>query len=414
LSTLDEHAERIGPIVDFQPSGGDVIRYYKFRDYHELQANGDCGSGAGACAIFGKAVLSPSALDLHELAHIYTTRGLGGPASALLEEGFAVALSCQPWLDVPSRLSALPGFSDFRAFLNLAGDHQPSRDFPELSYPAAGMFVTYLVHHYGWERVQALYRAIPMGASAEDFERAFAKTLPISADDAWRAALSADGAPYCLSDWLCDAPSIAPGDADDTSCLGQVRRTFDVRAGQAGVVVSLTGNDTVIVDCGARSAPLWLPAGVRGMSDWVSLKPGHYALANLGEHPERVRLAADFANSLFSERCESAPGVMLSADEPTFIDLLPNTELGLGFLRVNGHGQRFTLQAGFGLASPNIRLCSGCGNDATCTLVYPLPMAELPTLPVPEGAVLRIERATTRSGWPSSWAFGFYPASDAP
>ena len=276
------------------------------------------------------------------------------------------------------------------------------------------MFVTYLVHRYGWQRVQALYRAIPMGASVGDFERAFAKTLPISADDAWRAALSTDDGPYCLSDWLCDAPSIAPGDADDTSCLGEVRRTFDVKAGQAGVVVSLTGNDTAIVDCGAHSAPLWLPPGVRGMSDWVSLEPGHYALANLGEHPERVRLAADFANSLISERCESAQEVTLSTEEPTFINLLPNAQLALGFVRVSGQGQRFTLQTGPGIASPNVRLCSGCGSDATCSQVYPIPMAELPTLPVPDGAVLRIERVTTLSSWLSSEAFGFYPASAAP
>jgi len=155
------------------------------------------------------------------------------------------------------------------------------------------MFVTYLVHQYGWPRVQALYGAIPLGASAADFERAFAKTLPVSADSAWRSALSAADAPYCLSDWLCEEPAIAPGDPADTSCLDEVRRTFEVKPGQAGVVVSLTDSDTALVDCRSHSAAMWLPEGDRGVSDWVALEPGRYALANLKQHPGRVRLAAD-------------------------------------------------------------------------------------------------------------------------
>ncbi|MEO8902726.1 MAG: hypothetical protein ABI488_11910 [Polyangiaceae bacterium] len=409
LPTLDEHAEKVGSTVGFQAGAAGVVRYYKFRDFAELKAAGDCGSGAGACAIAGKVVLTPRAIDLHELSHIYVNRGLSGPSSTLLDEGFAVALSCQPWLDVPSRLIALPGFDDFRAFLILHGDTQPAGGFSSFDYPAVGMFVTYLVHRYGWSRVQALYRAVPAGASAGDFERAFAKTLPISADDAWRAALSTADAPYCLTDWLCAAPSIGPADTDDTSCLEQFRRTFEVQPGQGGVAVSLAGsNDTALVDCGARTAPLWLPQTEQRLSDWISLAPGRYALANLNAHPKRVHLDATFSNSLFSEQCDAAQEVILSAASPTIIDR-PNGAFALGFVRVSGHGQQFTLQTGPGGLSPSVRLCAGCGTDAICSQVYPTADSE-PKFRIPDGSVLRIEDAP---GFPG-WSFSFVPTSDTP
>ncbi len=141
LPALDANAEAVGPIVGFQPGTGDAIHYYKFRDLNELQANGDCGPGAGGCAVNGEAVLTPIAMHLHELGHIYTQRGLTGPSSSLLEEGFAVALSCQPWLDVPAPLYKLLGFGDFRAFLTLHGDNAPTGVFSSWDYPATGTFV---------------------------------------------------------------------------------------------------------------------------------------------------------------------------------------------------------------------------------------------------------------------------------
>ncbi len=186
-----------------------------------------------------------------------------------------------------------------------------------------------------------------------------------------------------------------------------MRRTFEVKAGEAGVVVSLTGADTALIDCAMPSAALWLPEGIHGVSDWISLSPGRYALANLNGHPDGVRLEAYFSDSLFSKQCESARSVTLSADEPTFITLA-NTNAALGFVRVNGHDQRFLLQTGVGVTSPSISLCSGCGSDATCSKVFPT--SDLPTLPVADGAVLRIENAVTRS----DWAFAFYPASETP
>jgi len=51
-------------------------------------------------------------------------------------------------------------------------------------YPEGGAFVEFLVERYGWPKVQNLYRAVKVDASAADFGAAFGKACGEELDSA--------------------------------------------------------------------------------------------------------------------------------------------------------------------------------------------------------------------------------------
>jgi hypothetical protein len=375
LPLLDEHARQVGGAIGFDPRSGDPpIRYYKFRDYDAFQASGECPSDSGGCE-GGDALFTPWAFEAHEQAHAYVSRVWGDVSVGLLNEGEAVALSCEPlrFIEPGQRPSDVVGSIGWRDALHLDAE---SRD----GYHAAGYFVTHLAERYGWASVGSLHRRVPFDVSAADFEQAFSEVYPIAIDQAWSEALDTPGAHPCFKGWLCGATPMTVGEDAPPACDGQMHRSVTV-TDQAGVGLSIHGGNgelTLVKGC-ADPAPPWieLSGGVTRATHWVNLTPGTYTLAEMAVFgvPDGVAFQGYLPQGFLADTCDAAGVLPLDDQGDTYLDLLPN-EVVSGWIGLSGGEGRAYIAEAFGILSSDtstpvpVAVCDGCGPEASCVSLF--------------------------------------------
>ena len=368
LSLLDQQAQRIGGDVGLTLRPGDSpFRYYKFRDALDFNNAADCTRYSSACAT-GNDVYSPRYFHAHEQAHNYVYRAWGGWSARLLDEGVAVALSCDPirFINQDQQPADMLGALDWRNLLDLSVEDSAG-------YSAAGYFVTSLVQSYGWPSLAELHRRVPRGVNAADFVRIFGEVYPISVDQAWSAALSSGSQP-CLKDWLCDATPIAIGEDAPVACDGRVHRSVTV-TDQAGVGLSIHGGNaeiTLVQGC-SDDAPQWLELTSAGVTatHWVSLKPGTYTILDLiaPGAPEGVAFKGYLPSNFLAAGCEDAGAIPIDPQGQTYVNLL----LGPlnGWFGLTGGGGKSYMAYAFGITTDGstdsiFEICDGCGATPTC------------------------------------------------
>ncbi len=121
LSLLDQHADQIGGKVGLSLAPDDPpFRYYKFRDVDAIRASGRCPANVDACAGEDN-VFSVQYFDGHEQVHDYVYRAWGRRSVGLLDEGEAVALTCDPlrYAQAASLPSTIVGNLDWRDVVGL-------------------------------------------------------------------------------------------------------------------------------------------------------------------------------------------------------------------------------------------------------------------------------------------------------
>jgi hypothetical protein len=315
LSLLDEHALKIGGRIGVDPSESVRLVYYKFRDEADFSANAEqCSSGLEACA-FRDAVYSSRSLHAHELVHAYVFVGWGGTSVGLLNEGVAVALSCEPFFTLlpgqRPRDALRPVLSplDWRALIYLNGKFTTG-------YSAAGFFVAHLAGQYGWSRIAELHRRVPPGTTVADFEREFARVFPTSVDQAWAEALDTPDAAPCQPDWQCTATELDEGDLATPDCDDEIHRFIHLPE-PADIALTFDGNGSLkLVDCDTSPFAAFSAEGHPEGSEVtrrLSLPPGSYALMGRpSEVPSQVAWRSCSAAAPAADSCESEP-----ADEPT-------------------------------------------------------------------------------------------------
>jgi hypothetical protein len=390
LSMLDEHALQIGGKIGLTLEPGDArFRYYKFRDANAFLASKDCPPESGGCTD-GSAIYTPWPFEPHEQAHDYVFRGWGGFSTQLLNEGEAVALSCEPFRLVAPGQRALDvvGSLDWRNELHLGPDGN--------GYVAAGYFVTHLIQHYGLSNLESLHRQVPYDVTPEDFERAFAAVYPVSMDQAWSESLGTAGAQPCLKDWMCSATPMSVGDDAPLACDGQFHRSVTV-TDQAGIGLAMHGGNqelTLVAGC-ADAAPSWTElTGLNAPSThWVALAPGTYTLAEmlLVGGPSDVALRGYLPAPFLGQACATAGAAPLGSDGDTFI--YPPLGQVSGWIGVSGGaGQTFSVSVFSILDDPTmgslVELCDGCGATATC-----VDLSTSPTVTLGDQAVVHLQNA---------------------
>jgi hypothetical protein len=398
LSQLDQHAQQIGGKVGFALGPGDApLRYYKFRDENAFLDAHACLAEAGGCTN-GNDIFSPMFFHAHEQSHDYVFRAWGGWSTELLNEGEAVALSCDPFSFIePGQSPAdVVGQIAWRDQLALTADSSDAHN----AYIAAGYFVTYLVQQFGWPNLEALHRSVPYNVDADAFDRAFAAIYPLSMDEAWANALGASGGQPCLKDWLCDATPLAVGDIAPPSCDGQVHRSVAV-TDQTGVGLSFQGGNgdlTLIGGC-TDAAPTWLEligGGGTSVTHWVSLTPGTYTLGELllAGAPPTVSLAGYLPDGFPASTCESAGAVALDPVGDTFFDFQPGVVTGwMGV--TGGGGQPFNASTYGIVADPTmggvVEVCDGCDPSASCVSL--LSASDTASVTLGDSAVVHLANA---------------------
>ena len=323
LALLDRHAQRIGGKIGLSLDESNPFRYYKFRDDADFAAAGSgCPPENGACAL-GDAVYSTRFFHAHELAHDYVFRAWGGWSTGLVNEGEAVALSCEPSFELqPGQLPrAVLGSPDWRALLYLYGDSA-------VGYAAAGVFVTYLAERYGWSSIAELHHRIPPGISAADFEQEFAQVYPLSMDQAWAQALGTPGAAACQKDWQCVTSPIHVGEDASPDCDGEMHRSVSV-SDSAGLVLALEGQNSELElrSCAAAPSAYYVLEGGQETAQsthWAHLPPGSYAMIS-GDGPllQSVSFRSELPSGVVGDTCASAGSVALDSAGDTYVDLLP-------------------------------------------------------------------------------------------
>ena len=400
LSSLDRHAQLIGGKVGLSLDAHNPYRYYKFRNSAALVGTHSCSAEFSACAL-GDSLYASTYFHAHEQAHDYVYRAWGGWSDGLLNEGEAVALSCNPFyqLEPGQRAVDVLGAVDWRSFLNLYGDSN-------IGYGAAGFLVTYLAERYGWASVAALHRKVPRGASADEFVRAFAEVFPTSIDQAWADALGTAGASPCQRDWRCITAPMAVGDVAAPDCDGEIHRSVDVGAPGAAVL-TVTGDNVqlMLLDCAAATPTAYTLEGfgAQPTTHWASLPPGSYAL--LGDpSTASVTLRSYVQGSLVGSACDSAPSVALDAGGATIVDFLPGRVDG--WMRITGGGGQTFSIAPYNLfwnnplSSTAISICDGCGAAASCAAIA---FGEATPVVVGDQSVVRFQGAIANPGMTAAW-----------
>jgi hypothetical protein len=225
---------------------------------------------------------------------------------------------------------------------------------------------------------------VPYGTSPEDFALEFARVFPESVDDAWAAALSTPGASHCQKDWLCGAPPLTDGE-DIPYCDGQIRRTVDVGAGEAGLVFGIGGpvlgwgGGIGLVACQGGGYPWYTLESNTETAHWAFLPAGAYSVVTDGVElgledayftspPTHVALRDAIPAGTIGSSCETAGVVLLDADRTTYIDFLQYALSG--WIRLSGApgeysvGSYFLQWEGDTGATPTI--CDSCGPSAMC------------------------------------------------
>jgi hypothetical protein len=424
LSLLDEHARTVGGQLGLRFDASRRFGYYRFADPDAFRASFEADGKA-----FGNDLFSPDYFEPHEQAHVYTFRVWGRWSTDWINEGEAVALSCEPTQDPSSSTTprALLAASDWRTqlYANL---------FSPAGYAAAGFLITHLARQYGWERVGRLHQRVPPGASQADFERTFAEVFPIAMDQAWAETLDTPGEPACDRTWTCRATSLAPGEHIQPACDGRLYAAVTVPSDAGGVVLDVAEDEGITLSgrCADATAP-WYPlpgsAAGTGAVHWALVPPGPYTLfagassddvsparpaaVTDGEFtpraaaPSSVGLQAYVPPGLTSEACATAGTVSLAPAASTYIDLVRGYDDT--WIQIDGGGRSFaatTVNLSGTETAAAAELCDGCGPNTTC---WPLPSAARALV---AGTVLHLQHLTVERR-PAAGQIVFVPASPA-
>jgi hypothetical protein len=389
LSLLDQHAEQIGGKVGLRLDPANPFRYYKFRDAADFKSNaGGCAAEADGCALGRDVVYSTRSLHAHELAHVYIFRAWQGGSAGFVNEGEAVALSCDPGYGAqPSnRPGDVLGHPDWRDLLNLHGNSIAG-------YSAAGFWTTHLAARFGWDGVRELHRRIRPGISAEDFEREFARVYPTSMAATWSAALDTPGAPACDDEWGCTAIPLDVGARVPPDCDGQMHRSITV-LDQLGVVLTLSGAGSQITlrSCNTPAAPIYdlISGGTERTTHIAALPAGTFTLFS-APAPTQVEFVSYLPAGFNAATCVAAPAVSLDATGTTYVDVLAGAVNG--WIRIAGGGHIYNVSPynliwqGWPGATGAPAVCDSCDSAATCVA---LPAGQVSSIAIPDGAALRL------------------------
>jgi hypothetical protein len=409
LDQLDLHARVIGGKVGFTPDPQDPIRFFRFRDEASFFAHSPCSPENAACATQG-GLYTVLPFHAHEQAHAYVFHAWGAASNGLLDEGEAVALSCEPFpLVQPGQVprDAL-GSPDWRDMLTLHGNSLTG-------YTAAGYLVTSLVDQYGWQRLAELHQRVPWGTSADDFEAEFAAVYPLSIDEAWSNALGRAGARPCQPDWACMGTAMTLGEQAQPECDGFMHRSVVVQ-GQGGVELAIEGQgsrEVTLMSCADSASTQYVLDGpdiVARAVHWALMPPGSYAMQG-GPLPSAVQLLSRLPDGWIADSCDGAGALTLDPTAEAYIDLPPGRVEG--WLRVaDGYGTYMASvdQIGGPTSDPVVFVCDGCPAAEACV---PIPPGSLTPVTLSASSFVHFQGAIAEPGPTSAWAhFILRPAVD--
>lgn len=236
VQAIEQRSDRFAELLGTTPARWEPIDYYKFFDAEDAARHSPCEASNRACAKRSQ-VWSTRALHDHELAHVVLA-GLAGDGPPFLEEGFVVALTCDP-----SANGVAPD-----APLATALDVSTAS-----GYVAAGRLVGGLWAAGTPEQLLELERRL--GTTTPDAARLAEEVRDIyglEVDAVWSEAKRSAG---CLAQPFCDAPPLALGETLlQDGCTGRSARLVSRELGGA-LGIQSAGLPLVLRACAAGAPP---------------------------------------------------------------------------------------------------------------------------------------------------------------
>jgi hypothetical protein len=236
MDSLEEHRALISSYLHIDPDSLPPVTYFKMRDEREYLAR--CTVGGDGAANAGKDyVVSPVPFDEHELIHTITL-GAWGFSTRFLEEGIAVALSCDP---AAVAVTDAPYNHWSPQFDSLGSESSPASvalytvgvpatitnlyDIDvsgNAGYSAAGAVTTYLLDSGSVDKLAELWAHVSMDASESDFSAALENVYGFSLEEVWQSLQTTRHRP-CAPVWMCSLPEITNNGAGTlrSSCTGK-------------------------------------------------------------------------------------------------------------------------------------------------------------------------------------------------
>ncbi|HEX7507189.1 MAG TPA: hypothetical protein VF550_10485 [Polyangia bacterium] len=221
MDSLEQHETVLAGYLGIDEGTLPHVTYFKLRDANEYDARKNSVAGAGANA-GPRFVVSPLPFDEHELTHTITL-GAWGESARFLEEGIAVALSCdgaavevsnQPYRDWVPLNDTIP-YESNPAYIALNSNNT----YPTIGqlydvdatggagYSAAGAVTTYLIDTVGADKFRQLWASVSPSTSETDFSEALKNIYGFSLDEIWQTLQMTRHRP-CAPIWMCSLPPI--------------------------------------------------------------------------------------------------------------------------------------------------------------------------------------------------------------
>ncbi len=185
ISSTEEHLAAIESALGVKHE--DRIDFYNYRSIQRKEA---VTGNAWEAHYVGSTVHTIGWEDKHKLAHM-VLRPLG-ESTLLLREGLAMYLSQKTMgIDLHSRVRRLSRTELLPSVKTLCDDRQFKEIGADLSFPAAGSFVRFLVEEYGMQKVKLLYSAMDPGSPAAKFKQTFQQIIRrdfLDAEAMWRTS----------------------------------------------------------------------------------------------------------------------------------------------------------------------------------------------------------------------------------
>ena len=178
LLELERHFAALGTYLGFAWPAGRKIDYWKFLDRSDFDAVHPCITPDVTACAPGGAIVSPAAVDRHELVHAYLApTGLPPP---LLLEGVAEGVSCIGTGAADATDTTMIAAMSSADLVNWSADRA--------HYYAAVRLVRALVDAYGLPALMAVYAALDYQSSAAQIDAAFTAAFGAGLDALWPAA----------------------------------------------------------------------------------------------------------------------------------------------------------------------------------------------------------------------------------
>jgi len=221
MDSLEQHEAVLASYLGIDETTLPRVTYFKMRDANEYGARNNAGRDATANAGLGF-VVSPLPFDEHELLHTITL-GAWGYSAPFLEEGIAVALSCepaaievtnQPYGDWAESNDTIPHESNPAHVALYTGN--ATATISQLydvyapgfaGYTVAGAVTTYLVDSAGVDKFRQLWASVSASTSEADFSVALKNIYGLSLDEIWHTLQTTRHRP-CAPIWMCSLPEI--------------------------------------------------------------------------------------------------------------------------------------------------------------------------------------------------------------